>query len=213
MRLNSSLHYCNVQHMAIYYFIGSTLSLFVFKTFHITNICESIDQKQILFWVRLLTLFSFLLWLSIRNKRFVGGTHIVIYSSFGVTGHVECVIVLYVRHVSNILTEQGATEVDCVVVDVQKEKALNIALNKVSGEWDAPLLEYLFEDLSDSGFDVSLTRFEAADLDELLGDDNLGTEDVKEDDFNTSKALEDIKIPMSQCGRLAPRQAPIDVWG
>jgi len=111
------------------------------------------------------------------------------------------------------LTEQGATEVDCVVVDVQKEKALNIALNKVSGEWDAPLLEYLFEDLSDSGFDVSLTRFEAADLDELLGDDNLGTEDVKEDDFNTSKALEDIKIPMSQCGRLAPRQAPIDVWG
>lgn len=99
-----------------------------------------------------------------------------------------------------ILTEQGATEIDCVVVDmdVQKEKALNIALNKVSGDWDVPLLEDLLKDLGDSGFDVSLTGFEAADLDELLRDDNAGTNDVEEDDFDAEEALAEIETPISQ---------------
>ncbi|TGE33338.1 site-specific DNA-methyltransferase [Desulfosporosinus sp. Sb-LF] len=100
-----------------------------------------------------------------------------------------------------ILAEQGAKEIDCVVVDMdeQKEKALNIALNKISGEWDAPLLEDLLKDLSESGFDVSLTGFEAADLRDLVATD----EDVKEDDFDATKALEEIKTPMSKRG---------DVW-
>ena len=37
-----------------------------------------------------------------------------------------------------VLMDMGMTEVDCVVVemDEDKEKALNIALNKISGEWD-----------------------------------------------------------------------------
>ena len=32
----------------------------------------------------------------------------------------------------------GITEVECVIVemDEDKEKALNVALNKISGEWD-----------------------------------------------------------------------------
>lgn len=37
-----------------------------------------------------------------------------------------------------VLKQLGYTEVDCVIVDLdeQKEKALNIALNKISGSWD-----------------------------------------------------------------------------
>ena len=37
-----------------------------------------------------------------------------------------------------VMKHLGYDQVDCVIVDLdeQKEKALNIALNKISGEWD-----------------------------------------------------------------------------
>ena len=37
-----------------------------------------------------------------------------------------------------VLKHLGFTEVDCVVVDLddKREKALNVALNKIQGEWD-----------------------------------------------------------------------------
>ena len=48
-----------------------------------------------------------------------------------------------------VLQYLGYTEVDCVVLDIdeQKEKALNVALNKISGAWDVPLLTALLRDL------------------------------------------------------------------
>src|SRR5690348_13603315 len=44
-----------------------------------------------------------------------------------------------------VLKDLGYKEIDCVVVELDKtkEKALNIALNKISGEWDIPLLKEL----------------------------------------------------------------------
>ena len=61
-----------------------------------------------------------------------------------------------------VLMDMGITEVDCVIVemDVEKEKALNIALNKISGEWDNDKLALLISDLQGTDFDVSLTGFE-----------------------------------------------------
>ncbi|XEQ93559.1 hypothetical protein SCACP_24560 [Sporomusa carbonis] len=96
----------------------------------------------------------------------------------------------------------GITEVDCVVVDMDKQrgKALNIALNKVSGDWDMPLLTDLLKDLEGSGFDVSLTGFEAAELEELFGDTPAGI--VKEDDFDADKAAAEITEPITQRGDL-----------
>ena len=37
-----------------------------------------------------------------------------------------------------VLKEMGYTEIQCIAIDVDKdkEKALNIALNKISGDWD-----------------------------------------------------------------------------
>lgn len=37
-----------------------------------------------------------------------------------------------------VLVDLGQREIDCVVVDLdlQQEKALNIALNKIQGDWD-----------------------------------------------------------------------------
>ena len=81
-----------------------------------------------------------------------------------------------------VLTALGETEIDCVVVDMDtdKEKALNVALNKISGEFDIPLLTDLLKDLNAEGFDVSLTGFDMAELDELFRDTTQGK--VKEDE-------------------------------
>ena len=50
----------------------------------------------------------------------------------------------------------GYTEVPCAVVDIDKvrEKALNIALNKITGAWDENLLAELLEDIQNSDFDL-----------------------------------------------------------
>ncbi|KOA21160.1 DNA adenine methyltransferase YhdJ [Clostridium homopropionicum DSM 5847] len=102
-----------------------------------------------------------------------------------------------------ILKEQGVAEVECVVVEMDEaeEKALNIALNKVSGDWDMPKLAELLEDLDKSMFDVSLTGFDAAEIDDLFS--KVHDKDVKEDDFDTDKVLEEIKNPISKAG---------DIW-
>lgn len=102
-----------------------------------------------------------------------------------------------------ILKEQGVAEVECVVVEMDEaeEKALNIALNKVSGDWDMPKLAELLEDLDKSMFDVSLTGFDAAEIDDLFS--KVHDKNVKEDDFDTDKALEEIKNPLSKAG---------DIW-
>lgn len=100
-----------------------------------------------------------------------------------------------------VLKHLGFTEVDCVVIDVDKskEKALNVALNKISGEWNQELLGELIKDLQDLDYDVSFTGFEAAEIDELFS--NLHDKDVKEDDFDVDAALTD--TPISQQG---------DIW-
>ncbi len=102
-----------------------------------------------------------------------------------------------------ILKEQGAAEVDCVVVDMDEaeEKALNVALNKVSGDWDMPKLAELLEDLDKSMFDVSLTGFDAAEIEDLFS--KVHDKDVNDDGFDADKALEDIKNPISKSG---------DIW-
>lgn len=83
-----------------------------------------------------------------------------------------------------ILHQMGFEEVDCVMVDLdeQKEKALNIALNKISGEWDNEKLALLISDLNDSAFDISLTGFDTAEIDELFKDKI--NDKIREDGFD-----------------------------
>ena len=51
-----------------------------------------------------------------------------------------------------VLLDMGMREVDCVVVDLdpQREKALNLALNKIQGEWDENKLAELMAELDAS---------------------------------------------------------------
>lgn len=88
-----------------------------------------------------------------------------------------------------VLMDMGMTEVDCVVVemDEDKEKALNIALNKISGEWDKDKLALLIADLQGADFDVSLTGFEPAEIDALFKD--TLKDGIKDDDFDVGAEL------------------------
>ena len=94
-----------------------------------------------------------------------------------------------------ILREKGLKEVDVSVVrmDSIKEKAFNVALNKISGHWDDIKLKDLFKELEESvdiesiGFDIDefnkIIENETNDfnfIDELLQDDFVSLSSTKE---------------------------------
>ncbi len=100
-----------------------------------------------------------------------------------------------------VLTALGHTEIECVIVDLDeaKEKALNVALNKVKGEWDESKLALLIADLQAEDFDVTLTGFDPAEVDALFRDQLAGG--IEEDDFDVEAEL--AKPAMSKTG---------DIW-
>ena len=101
-----------------------------------------------------------------------------------------------------VLKDLGHTEIDCVIVDLDdnREKALNIALNKISGAWDNDLLANLLRDLDTNGFDVTLTGFDLAEAQELFGSGSM--ENVHEDDFDADTAIEEVAEPKTKHGDL-----------
>lgn len=100
-----------------------------------------------------------------------------------------------------VLKDLGYTEIECNVVDLDKtrEKALNIALNKISGEWDNQKLEELLAELKSLDFDLDITGFNPDELNEIFND----ILEASEDDFDVDKALEEIEEPITQQG---------DIW-
>jgi DNA modification methylase len=89
-----------------------------------------------------------------------------------------------------VLLDMGITEVECVVVemDAEKEKALNIALNKISGDWDKDKLTLLIADLQGVNFDVSLTGFYPEEIDDLFKDSLK--DGIHDDDFDVDAELQ-----------------------
>ena len=83
----------------------------------------------------------------------------------------------------------GYTEVPCAVVDIDKvrERALNIALNKITGAWDETLLADLLKDIQDSDFDLGKTGFDPPEIDQLFS--QVHNKNVKEDDFDVESEL------------------------
>lgn len=89
-----------------------------------------------------------------------------------------------------VLLDLGQTEIDCVVVELepQREKALNVALNKIQGDWDESKLAELMTDLDASAFDIELTGFDPDEIDALLS-----PKGAVEDKFDTEKAKKEIE--------------------
>ena len=101
-----------------------------------------------------------------------------------------------------VLKDLGYKEAQCVVLHIEDEnkvKALNIALNKITGAWNEELLADLLLGLQGINFDVGLTGFEAAEVEQLFS--KIHHKDIKEDDFDVEAELK--KPTMSQAG---------DIW-
>lgn len=92
-----------------------------------------------------------------------------------------------------VLQHEGIEETDVSVVDLDEtsEKQLNIAMNKVSGQWDEVKLKELLDSLGDAaidtGFDLDeIERLENS-IDGLVDDDFLDEELKRlEETFNIS---------------------------
>ena len=90
------------------------------------------------------------------------------------------------------LKQLGYTEVDVVYVhieDLAKEKACNVALNKISGDWDNDKLKVVLEEIELSPIDVSLTGFDEIELTEMEITTDEPVE-VVEDDYEEPDDLE-----------------------
>ena len=103
-----------------------------------------------------------------------------------------------------VLMDYGYEEADCVIVSLnkQEEKALNVALNKITGEWDEGKLKDLLVDLDLGSFDISLTGFDRNEVEDLV--DRLAIPmTAEDDDFDPVAAAEEITTPRSKRG---------DIW-
>lgn len=84
-----------------------------------------------------------------------------------------------------VLKDLGYEEIEVSVVnlDEKQEKTLNIALNKISGEWDFELLKDLLDELDDGSFDVELTGFDMDELEKLMTQYHVEDDEQSPDDF------------------------------
>ena len=101
---------------------------------------------------------------------------------------------------ATVLKDKGFDEVQVVVLDISKEqeKALNVALNKISGEWNFEILRDLINDLDASGYDPTLTGFDLAEISDLL--DQFHEDNAPEEDFDADAEYNNIAEPKTRRG-------------
>lgn len=123
-------------------------------------------------------------------------------------GYIEPIIVNYDMTVIGghqrltVLKDLGFKEVQCAVVEIKDEnkvKALNIALNKITGNWNEQLLADLLVDLQAANFNTDFTGFEAPEIEQLFS--KVHNKEINEDVFDVDEELK--KPTMSAQG---------DIW-
>ena len=83
-----------------------------------------------------------------------------------------------------------------VNLDKTKESLLNIALNKISGEWDDEKLYRMLNSMNKT--DLTLSEFDEAIIDEIL---------AKNKDYEKEKNIDNTPIPLSK-----PKSKPGDIF-
>ncbi|MCA9293202.1 MAG: DNA modification methylase [Phycisphaerales bacterium] len=102
-----------------------------------------------------------------------------------------------------VLQAQGAVTAPVVVVNLspEREKALNLALNKIAGDWDELKLAELLNELVDEpDLDLDLTGFELDEAQSLIGD--LLHSGEAPEDFDVDAALAAAGPPVTKPGDL-----------
>lgn len=95
----------------------------------------------------------------------------------------------------------GMKEVPVVYVNLNadKEKLLNLALNRISGSWDEEKLGKLLNGLEKTNdIDILLSGFDSSEIDDLL----KNYKELKEEDFDLEDELEKITKPESKTGKI-----------
>jgi len=103
------------------------------------------------------------------------------------------------------MMDLGYTAAMVVVLEIRdknKEKALNIALNKIDGKWDQAVLKDLLLELDLNGYDFSITGFHQDELEDLIQALDVPAE-ANDDDFDPDEARERIEAPVTNRG---------DIW-
>ena len=105
------------------------------------------------------------------------------------------------------LKQLGYEEVDVIFINepnIQKEKAMNLALNKISGDWDQDKLDVILEEISLSDIDITLTGFDEIEFTNLSDDeDYIIPDDEPEYDESIADDIETITCP--SCGYEIPK--------
>lgn len=92
-----------------------------------------------------------------------------------------------------ILKELGEIETQVSVVNLpeDREKALNLALNKIQGEWDLPKLAELLAELDTGSFDMEIAGFDEDEIKGLL--DGAKPDDEEEEAEKVDKIKKGLK--------------------
>lgn len=104
-----------------------------------------------------------------------------------------------------VLQELGYEEIDVSVVDLtdEQEKALNIALNKIEGDWDNFKLKELLEDIDTGSFDITLTGFDEEEIENLMTQFHIEEDgEIQEDNFDPEEAAAEIKESITKNGEI-----------
>jgi DNA modification methylase len=105
----------------------------------------------------------------------------------------------------------GMAKVPVVYVELSdaEAKSLNLALNRISGEWDLPKLGELLDELRDlPDFDVTLSGFDDGEIDDLLSElEHQQPLPAFEEDFDAEQAMAKAE---QQTG--PTRVQPGDLW-
>jgi len=104
-----------------------------------------------------------------------------------------------------VLKQLGYTEIYCVVIDLdlEREKALNIALNKIMGEFDMKKLGDVMKELEAQRDLLELTGFDRPDIDKIMQERARERGEIIEDDFDADAEAAKIVEPVSRLG---------DIW-
>jgi DNA modification methylase len=93
----------------------------------------------------------------------------------------------------------GMTEVPVAYVDleIEKEKLLNLALNRISGSWDEEKLVQVLLSIENEA-ERALAGFDGVEIDDLL----KGINDQRKEDFNVDEEIKQIDKPESKTGEI-----------
>ena len=101
----------------------------------------------------------------------------------------------------NVLLAMEESEIDVVVVelDPDKEKALNVALNKITGEWDNQKLDELLRELSDVDL-LAATGFSEEEYEALISRVDINDFFGEEPEERPAKEGKAKKVTCPHCG-------------